>query len=240
MGEAKILLFAYLKFLRSIVRLDIKGIVMAPKHNNVIQNAHFKKDWQNRVKTWFDQPARKIRRAKTRKAKAAAVAPRPTATLKPIVRCTTIKYNKKQRLGRGFTLEEIKAAGLNKNFARTIGVAIDYRRRNKSVESLQKNVQRLKEYRSKLILFPKKLSKPHKGDATKEEMDVATQVLSKDIIPVSEVVETEAPRAIPEEEAKFSAYQTLRKARAHKRLHNFRLVKAKKKADEEKNAPKKK
>ena len=38
-------------------------------------------------------------------------------------------------------------------------------------------------------------------------MDVATQVLSKDIIPVSEVVETEAPRAITEEEAKFSAYQ---------------------------------
>merc|ERR1712241_1267306 len=135
----------------------------APKHNNVIQNAHFKKDWQNRVKTWFDQPARKIRRANNRKAKAAKVAPRPTATLKPIVRCPTIKYNKKQRLGRGFTLEEIKAAGLNKNFARTIGIAIDYRRRNKSVESLQKNVQRLKEYRSKLILFPKKLSKPPKS-----------------------------------------------------------------------------
>ena len=61
-------------------------------------------------------------------------------------------------------------------FRRTIGIAIDYRRRNKSVESLQKNVQRLKEYKSKLILFPKKLTKPHKGDATKEEMDVATQV----------------------------------------------------------------
>merc|ERR1712168_1362927 len=109
----------------------------ATKHNNIIQNAHFKKDWQNRVKTWFDQPARKIRRAKARKAKAARVAPRPTAALRPIVRCPTIKYNK-------------------------------------SVESLQKNVQRLKEYKSKLILFPKKLTKPHKGDASKEEMDVAT------------------------------------------------------------------
>merc|ERR1719295_2192168 len=126
---------------------------MAPKHNNVIQNAHFKKDWQNRVKTWFDQPARKI------------------------------------------------------------GIAIDYRRRNKSVESLQKNVQRLKEYRSKLILFPKKLSKPHKGDATKEEMEVASQVTSKAIIPVVEVEAAEAPREITEDEAKFSAYQTLRKAR---------------------------
>jgi len=213
---------------------------MAPKHNNQIQNAHFKKDWQNRVKTWFDQPARKQRRAKARKAKAATVAPRPLAKLRPIVRCPTIKYNKKQRLGRGFTLEEIKAAGLNKNFARTIGIAVDYRRRNKSVESLQKNVQRLKEYRSKLILFPKKLSKPHKGDATKEEMDIATQNKTKEIIPVVEVSESEAPRPITEEEAKFSAYQTLRKARAHKRLHKFRVIKAKKAAEEEKNAPKKK
>merc|ERR1712098_670058 len=81
-----------------------------------------------------------------------------------------------------------------------------------------------KEYGSKLILFPKKLSKPHKGDATKEEMDVATQLVSKQIIPVAEVVETEAPREITEDEAKFSAYQTLRKARAHKRLHKFRVT----------------
>nr|CAL69063.1 TPA: putative 60S ribosomal protein L13 [Spadella cephaloptera] len=213
---------------------------MAPKHNNQIQNAHFKKDWQNRVRTWFDQPARKKRRSDARKAKAAKVAPRPISKLRPIVRCPTVKYNKKQRLGRGFTLEEIKAAGLNKNFARTIGIAADYRRRNKSVESLQKNVQRLKEYRSKLILFPKKMTKPHKGDATKEEMDVATQIKSKEIIPVVEVEASEEPRAITEEEAKFSAYQTLRKARAHKRLHKFRVTKAKKKAEEEKNAPKKK
>ena len=38
-------------------------------------------------------------------------------------------------------------------------------------------------------------------------MDVATQLVSKAIIPVAEVVETEAPRAITEDEAKFSAYQ---------------------------------
>merc|ERR1712228_687613 len=110
----------------------------------------------------------------------------------------------------------------------------------RSQQEFRQNVQRLKEYKSKLILFPKKLSKPHKGDATKEEMDVATQVTSKAIIPVVEVETIEPPREITEDEAKFSAYQTLRKARAHKRFHKFRLLKAKKKADEEKNAPKKK
>ena len=48
-----------------------------------------------------------------------------------------------------------QASGLNPAFARTIGIAVDPRRRNKSVESLQVNVQRLKEYRARLILFPK-------------------------------------------------------------------------------------
>ena len=26
------------------------------KHNNQLPNAHFRKDWQRFVKTWFDQP----------------------------------------------------------------------------------------------------------------------------------------------------------------------------------------
>ena len=49
--------------------------------------------------------------------------------------------------------------------ARTIGIACDHRRKNRSTDSLQANVQRLKEYKSKLIVFPKKLSKPKQGDS---------------------------------------------------------------------------
>lgn len=41
--------------------------------------------------------------------KAKAVFPRPVAgSLKPVVRGQTVKYNMKSRLGRGFTLEELK------------------------------------------------------------------------------------------------------------------------------------
>lgn len=57
-------------------------------------------------------------------------------------------------------------AGIHKKVARTIGISVDPRRRNKSTESLQANVQRLKEYRSKLILFPRKPSAPKKGDSS--------------------------------------------------------------------------
>ena len=49
-------------------------------------------------------------------------------------------------------------------------------RRNKSVESLQENAQRLKEYKSKLILFPIHSKKPRKGDSTAEECKKATQL----------------------------------------------------------------
>ena len=48
------------------------------KHNNIIPNRHFHKDWQNRVRVWLDQPKRKERRRAARKAKAAATFPRPT------------------------------------------------------------------------------------------------------------------------------------------------------------------
>ena len=83
------------------------------KHNNVLPNAHFKKDWDRRVKTWFNQAGQKRRRRLLRKEKAAAIAPRPACgLLRPVVRCPTQKYNMKTRLGRGFTLRELKV-GLN-------------------------------------------------------------------------------------------------------------------------------
>merc|ERR1712179_440870 len=90
--------------------------------------------------------------------------------------CQTMKYNAKVRAGRGFSLEELKAAGIYKKNALSIGVSVDFRRRNRSIESLQQNVQRLKEYKSKLILYPKKQSKPAKGDASAEEIKLATQL----------------------------------------------------------------
>ena len=37
------------------------------------------------------------------------------------------RYNFKTRLGRGFTLEELKSAGISKKMAPTIGIAVDRR-----------------------------------------------------------------------------------------------------------------
>lgn len=60
------------------------------------------------MRTWFDQPGKKKSRRTARLAKAKKCAPRPVDLLRPAVRCPTVKYNTKLRMGRGFTLEEIK------------------------------------------------------------------------------------------------------------------------------------
>merc|ERR1711881_113111 len=201
-------------------------ISITMKHNNVLPNGHFGKHWQNYVKTWFNQPGRKKRRRVARQNKALAVAPRPVAgPLRPVVRCPTFKYNTKVRQGRGFTLEELKAAGIPVKSAKTIGIAVDHRRKNRSTESLQSNVQRLKEYRSKLIVFPRKQSKPKQGDSEESELKVAAQ-LQGPILPIVGLKPETKARAITEEEKAISVFRSMRVARANARLIGIRAKRA--------------
>lgn len=91
---------------------------------------------------------------------------------------------------------------------------MDYRRRNKSVESIQLNAQRLREYRSKLILFPIRESKKLRpGEASPEERKVATQ-LQTEVLPIKQPQFKLKARAVTEEEKQFEAYITVRKVRA--------------------------
>ncbi|GJW23431.1 RNA-directed DNA polymerase, eukaryota, reverse transcriptase zinc-binding domain protein [Tanacetum coccineum] len=60
-----------------------------------------------------------------------------------------------------------KAAGISKKLAPTIGIVVDHRRRNRSLEGLQANVQRLKTFKAKLVIFPRRARKTkvvHKPD----------------------------------------------------------------------------
>ncbi|XP_045123337.1 60S ribosomal protein L13-like isoform X1 [Portunus trituberculatus] len=204
---------------------------MAPKRNNIIPNCHFHKDWQRYVRTWFNQPARKQRRRNKRQTKARQVAPRPLGKLRPIVRCPTFKYNTKQRLGKGFTLEELKGAALNPKYARTIGIAVDYHRTNKSMESMQQNVQRLKVYKSKLILFPLKSAKPKKTDSTPQEIALAQQMKGV-VMPHIPKAKKEKARGISKRQKKYSCFNALRRERAVARTWGMRAKKAKEAAED--------
>lgn len=93
------------------------------KGNNMIPNQHYHKWWQRHVRTWFNQPARKVRRHENRVKKAKAVFPRPASgPLRPVVRCPTIRYHTKLRAGRGFTLEELKVCLIVQYFVNPIGL----------------------------------------------------------------------------------------------------------------------
>ncbi|GAB0492746.1 hypothetical protein MMPV_004015 [Pyropia vietnamensis] len=197
------------------------------RHNNVVPNAHFHKEWQLRVRTWFDQPARKQRRRNTRQLKAARIAPRPVdGPLRPVVRCPTNKYNMKLRLGRGFTYEEIKAAGILLPQASSIGIAVDHRRKNRSQEAMDVNVARLREYKSKLVLFPRRAGKPKVGDSDAAILDTATQLQTK-LQPITISKPTLEVRAITEEEKSSKrVYVQLREARAEKKYFGVRSKRA--------------
>ncbi|XP_074273759.1 large ribosomal subunit protein eL13z [Silene latifolia] len=196
------------------------------RHNNVVPNAHFKKHWQNYVRTWFNQPARKTRRRLARQKKAVKIFPRPTAgPLRPVVHGQTLKYNMKLRAGRGFSLEELKAAGIPKKQAPTIGIAVDHRRRNRSLEGLQTNVQRLKTYKAKLVVFPRNAKKIKAGDSTPEELATATQVHGELLPIVREQPSIELVK-VTNELKSFNAYAKLRLERTNKRHQGARLKRA--------------
>ncbi len=103
---------------------------------------------------------------------------------------------------------------------------------------MRTNVQRLKEYRSKLIIFPRNAAKPGKGVASAEEQARATQ-LTGDILPLKEPtlrVETVNKSDI---DTKTSAYRTLTKARSETKMKVILEKRAKDKATKDAAAAKK-
>ena len=53
----------------------------------------------------------------------------------------------------------MQAAGIPKKLAPTIGISVDHRRKNRSLEGMQSNVSRLKTYKAKLVIFPRRARK---------------------------------------------------------------------------------
>jgi len=210
------------------------------KHNNIIPNVHFHKDWERYVKTWFHQAPQKKQRRERRKEKAARVFPRPVeGLLRPVVTPPTIKYNSKSRYGRGFTFVELRAAGVQREAALGVGISVDHRRRNRSEKSFQQNVKRLQTYKSKLLVFPRNKTKsakrPRKGpfpDSTKEELSKATQQTGH-LLPIRRPSFKAQSRVITEADRAVRAYQTLRTARSDARLIGVRKKRAEDKAANE-------
>jgi large subunit ribosomal protein L13e len=68
--------------------------------NNVLHRNHFRKDWQRRIKTWFDQPGQKKSRRNTRQQKAAKLGAR---CVHIVSRCPSVSQASRSTFG--LTLE---------------------------------------------------------------------------------------------------------------------------------------
>lgn len=200
------------------------------KHNNVICNEHFRKDWQRYVKTFFDQPMRKKKRNLRRKEKAARLAPRPADLLRPEVNCPSIRYNSKVRLGRGFSPEELRACNLSPKTARNIGISVDKRRKNKSEESFDRNVKRLKAYMAKLVVLTKKTKEQHRKDPASALNTDNTARTQAGVRAIKKKLQVVTLSSIPI----TGAYATLRYARHQNQMVGPRYKKLKEEAEKKK------
>ena len=214
------------------------------KGNKAIPHIHLHKHWnpnssqKGNIKVWLAQPQKKISRRRNRMLKAKKSFPRPLRSLRPSVACETVRYNMKKRFGRGFSSEEIKGAGITSKYAATIGIRVDNRRKNLSEEGLQANVQRLKNYLSKLVLFPINDKKLRKGEATADECKAAVQDRTRfgtavNPNPNTIKIALEAPRKLTADEKTKKAYKFLKSNHSAVRFMGFRMKKAQKKADKE-------
>jgi large subunit ribosomal protein L13e len=96
---------------------------------------------------------------------------------------------------------------------------------------LQANVQRLKLYQSKLVIFPRKNSKRvKKGDSTAEACAAAVQVLTKQTIAIEQPMERIKARKISKEESEAQVATFLNKTRTDAKLWGKREKRATDKA----------
>lgn len=164
------------------------------------------------------------------------------------------------RAGRGFSLAELKVrlqridkdryeadslvllqeAGIPRKLAPTIGISVDPRRANLSTESLAMNVERLKAFRARLILFPRRPGQHKKLDSSKEDIEQNTKegkITRKtgSVLPIANLTRAEAIGEVKRSdmpEGTENAYRKLRDARSEARLVGVREKRAKAKAEE--------
>lgn len=128
----------------------------------------------------------------------------------------------------------LQEAGIPKRFAPTVGISVDSRRQNLSEESLKVNVERLKAYKERLIVFPRKSNNPKKGDtkANPRELEKVTLISSALPLPTaagfSEIKKSDLPAPV-----EGGAYRALRMARANKRAQGPREKREREKAEAE-------
>lgn len=114
----------------------------------------------------------------------------------------TQRYNYKQRLGKGFSLDELYNVGISPKFARTIGIKVDHRRINKSKQGFQENTKRLEEYLKKIEIIKKKQKKSIKN--FKQEFKYVSLEKNKITQPKGEILYSKKKQPVKIKKVKIS------------------------------------
>lgn len=118
-------------------------------------------------------------------------------------------------------VHHVQAAGINRKFAQTIGISVDHRRTNKSEESLNANVDRLKNYKAKLVIFPRRAGVFKQGDSSAADI-AAVQKTDVDVNALPKRADAVTFTAVTEELKAAKGYAALRRARTDARLVGIR------------------
>ncbi len=144
--------------------------------------------------------------------------------LRPLAKCNTRRYSDKIRFGRGFSLAEVRAAGLTPQFARTIGIAVDHRRHGSNILE-ERNIERLQRFKSNLVLFPRVAGQPKKGlinDST-TGLEGNTQNTEGGVYALPRVTKRAGIAPITKEMRAEKTYNRLRSARVNRKYEGKRV-----------------
>eukprot|EP00906_Rhabdomonas_costata_P005491 RCo008218 len=212
-----------------------KGNLPLPRHQ-------WRKHWfpcaahKGFIKTHFDQPVKAKKRRMIRKTKAIRMFPKPVRKLRPLVNCPTQRHNMKVRQGKGFSRMELRKVHLHPNYAVSIGIAVDKRRKNRCQEHLDRNVARLKKYLKHLVLFPSNPYKPNKKTEKFAPAKIRARVISqnrrqKGPIRYQPEPVFEEPRKMTEQEKHRHIFYFLRKVQRDQKLIHIRHKRHKKREE---------
>ena len=194
-----------------------------------------RKHWiTQKVKCFFNVNGHKTVRSQKRADRAAARSPAPLDLLRPTVKACTRRYASKIRFGRGFSLEEIRAAGLTPAFARTVGIAVDHRRHG-SNQLENANIQRLTTYKANLVLFPRVEGKAKKGEIADSTTRLDTpQNTVGSVLALPAVKPRVGLAALTKDLKSKKVYRSIREARINRKYEGKRIKRAKEAADKKK------
>ena len=186
-----------------------------------------RKHWiTQKVKCFFNVNGHKTVRSQKRADRAAARSPAPLDLLRPTVKACTRRYASKIRFGRGFSLEEIRAAGLTPAFARTVGIAVDHRRHG-SNQMEEANIQRLTTYKANLVLFPRVEGKAKKGEIADSTTRLDTpQNVEGGVLALPAVKVRVGLAALTKDLKSKKVYRSIREARINRKYEGKRVKRA--------------